>query len=174
MDNKFKFTTPMPPIPDIDSGDSMLSFYDKTNPDINLFNLVDDEIIRISGSKLLYFKFERSESNFDEVYMEERNKTIRKDAIVVHAYYNPKPIEEDLGQFGITVENDQVFTFNRSYIEQKIGRKPIAGDVVMPQFQNIKYGIYQVQEDVFDMYGVYHVNCMAKVYRDDVGNSEVI
>lgn len=173
MDKKFKVTTQMPSIPDIDAGDSLLSFYDKTNPDINLFNLVDDELIRISGSKLYYYKYMQSESNHDDVYMEERNKVISSKPIVVHSFYNPKPIEEDLGQFGITVENDQIFTFNKSYIEQKLGRIPIPGDVVMPHFQKIKYGIYQVQEDTFDMYGVYHVNCIAKVYRDDEINSRI-
>lgn len=173
MDKKFKVTTPMPPIPDIDAGDSMLSFYDKTNPDINLFNLVDDEMIRISGSKLYYYKYMRTEASFDDVYMEERSKVINDQPIVVHAFYAPKPMEEDLGQFGITVENDQIFTFNKSYIEQKIGRTPIPGDVVMTHFQKVKYGIFQVQENSFDMYGVYHVNCIAKVYRDDEVNSKV-
>ena len=170
---KFKVTTPMPPVPDIDSGDSKLSFYDKENPDINLFNLVDDEVIRISGSKLQYFKYERSESNFDDVYMEERNKPIASTPIIVHSFYNPKPMEEDLGQFGINVTNDQIFTFNKSYIEQKLGRLPISGDVVLPQFQNVKYLIYQVQEDSFSLYGVYHLNCYAKVYRDDENNSRI-
>lgn len=170
---KFKVTTKMPLLPDIDQGDSKLNFYDRENPDINLFNLVDDEIVRISGSKLQYYKYERSESNFDDVYMEERNKPITSVPITVHAFYNPKPMEEDLGQFGINVSNDQIFTFNKSYIEQKLGRVPISGDVVKPQFQEIKYLIYQVQEDSFSLYGVYHLNCYARVYRDDENNSRI-
>ena len=52
----FKVSTKMPPLPEI-KGKSELSFFDQENNDINLFNLIDDELIRIAGSELLYYKF---------------------------------------------------------------------------------------------------------------------
>ena len=43
-----------------------LRMFDLENPDIDLFNLVDDELIRISGSELYIYKYEVDE-NFDDV-----------------------------------------------------------------------------------------------------------
>ena len=58
MDKNYKVTTPMPPLPEL-LGGTELSLFDQTNNDINLFNLIDDEIIRLGGSELLYYKFRR-------------------------------------------------------------------------------------------------------------------
>ena len=161
----FKTNTKQLNIPDIDIGDSELNLFDPDNPDINLFNLIDDENIRLSGSKLYLYKYIQSE-DFDPVYMESRNKPISKTPIVLHGHYSPKAIDENLTQFGIELTNDQVFTFNKSYIEQKINRAIIPGDIIKPQFQNMKYEIFQVVEDSFESYGVYHLVCFAKLLRD--------
>ena len=98
--------------------------------------------------------------------MEARNKPIATDPIVVHGHYEPTVLEENLTQFGIELTNDQLFTFNKSYIERLIGRSVIPGDVIKPQFQNQKYEVFQVQEDSFQSYGVYHLVCSAKLLRD--------
>lgn len=161
----FKVTTNIPKLPDLDEGESLLNLFDQENPDINLFNLVDDELIRLAGSKFYFYKYLQSE-DFDEVYMEARNKPISKDPIIVHGHYDPVSLSEELTQFGIEVSNDQLITFNKSYIEQKLGRTVIPGDVVKPAFQNQKYEIFEVVEDSFQAYGVYHLVCSAKLLRD--------
>ena len=169
MTNKkenYKVTTKLPELPDIDQGDSELSLFDQTNPDINLFNLVDDEIIKLGGSKMYFFKYNQSE-DFDPVYMESRNKPISRIPIVVHGHYEPEALSENLTNFGIELTSDQVFTFNKSYIEKKLGRSVISGDIIKPFFQNQKYQIFQVVEDSFESYGVYHLVCNAKLIRDN-------
>ena len=162
----FKTSTDMPLIPELE-GKSELSFFDQSNPDLNLFNLVDDELIRISGSELLYFKFFQSEE-YDEVYLESRSKPRASDPIKVYGHYEPKALEQNLTEFGLELTNDQLFIFNKSYITRKLGREPIAGDVVKPKFQNQRYEIFEVQEDGFQLYGVYHMVCSGKLLRGDV------
>lgn len=153
------------PQPESNQADSELSLFDRENPDISLFNLVDDELIKLSGSKLLYFKYIQTKE-YDDVYMEQKIKPILTSPIIVYAHYDPKVVEENLQQFGLEITNDQIFTFNKSSIESKIGRAPIAGDVITSMFQNIRYEIFEVQEDSFAAYGVYHYVCTAKVQRD--------
>ena len=148
-----------------DSGGD-LNFFDPTNPDINLFNLIDDEMIKISGSELLYYTYMQSQSEYDDVYMEERNKPISKEPILVYGHYEPKVLEENLSQFGIELTNDQIFIFNKSYIQQKLRTNIKPGDVIQPRFQNMRYEIIEVQEDSFEIYGVYHLVCAAKLLRD--------
>ena len=144
---------------------SPLNLYDEDNPDINLFNIVDDELIRLSGSEMLVYLYYKSES-VDDVYMEERDKVIHFEPVVVNGHYDPKLLEENLSEFGITVENDQLFTFNKSYIVKRLGREIMAGDIIQPKFQNIRFKIFEVQEDHFDIYGVYHLVASAKTLRD--------
>lgn len=166
-DNKFIVRKPpnKSPIIQVDDSDSILNFFDDSNPDKDFFNLIDDETIRISGSKVAVYKYMPSEE-YDEVYMESRLKTISKEPVILFAHYEPKAIEQALTQFGIEVDNDQVFTFNKLYAERKLGRPLIVGDIIAPQFQNIKYKVYQVSEDSYEVYGVYHLMCYCNLLRD--------
>jgi len=145
----------------------LLNLYDLENPDIEMFNLVDDELIRLSGSKILLYKFFRREGLADEVYGEDSMKAISNTPVVLHGHYEAQALEENLTEFGIEITSEQLFTFNKSYIEKLVGRPIIAGDILQPEFQNLKYEVFEVQEDQFDIYGVYHLTCAARVLRED-------
>ena len=162
----FKVGIEVPPLVELDDiSDSELSLFDPGNPDIALFNLIDDETIKLSGSKIEYYKYFQN-SDFDPVYMESRNKPVAKEPVIVYGHYEPRVLEENLTQFGIELTNDQFFVFNKSYIERVLKRTPIPGDQIKPKFQNWKWEIFQVQEDSFEVYGVYHLVCSAKILRD--------
>lgn len=155
----------MPELPDIDREDSLLNLFDQGNPDINLFNLVDDEIIRLGGSRIRLYPY-NPDRNFDPVYMEARDKPISDEFIILHGHYDPVSMSENLTQFGIELTNDQLFTFNKSNVERKLGRSIAVGDVLKPEFQDQKYEVFEVVEDGFESYGVYHLVCSAKLLRD--------
>ena len=165
VNKNYKVTTKLPQLPDLDEGEGLLNLFDQDNPDINLFNLVDDEMIRLAGSKFHFYKYYQTDE-YDEVYMESRTKPISKVPISVHGHYDPVAMSEELTQFGIELTNDQLFTFNKSYIERKLGRSVVPGDVIKPMFQEQKYEIFEVVEDSFEAYGVYHLVCSAKLLRD--------
>jgi len=163
MVKNYKVTTKFKPLP-VDE-DSELSLFDPANPDINLFNSLDEEIIRLGGSKLYYYKT-YTQKEYDEVYLEDRSKSVAHEPIKVNSHYDPKALEKDLGDFGIELTNDIIFGFNKTYITQMLGREPKSGDIVEPLFQNQKYEIFEVQEDGFDIYSGYRINCHAKLLRD--------
>ena len=162
---RFKVGIEMPPLPSIE-GETELSLFDPNNPDLGLLNLIDEEQIRLSGSKILFYKYFQSKGTVDSIYMEERLKTLHSEPVTVFGHYSPTAVEENLTQFGIELTNDQLFIFNKSSIETVIGRTPIPHDVLQPKFQNIKYEIIEVQEESFEIYGVYHLVCSARVLRD--------
>ena len=143
-----------------------LNLYNVDRADINLFNSIDSEQIKLTGSLVKYFKYYQ-DSSYDDVFGEDRSKPITEDFVEVYAHFNPKVIEENLTEFGIELSNDQIFVFNKDDIENELGRKPIPGDQIVTDFQNIRYEIHEVQEDSFKIYGVYHYNCYAKVLRDN-------
>ena len=145
--------------------DSRLNLFDLNNPDINLFNAVDDEMIKLGGSKIFVYKWLRDD-NYDDVYEENRMKVIDQKPRTVWGHYDPRPLEENLTEFGIQITNDQTFTFNKAYLERALSRPLIPGDIIKPEFQNLFYDVFEVQEDQFDAYGVYHLLVSAKVLRD--------
>ena len=164
--NPTEFNVEIPSLDPESEGEDLLRLFDPDNPDIALFNLVDDEFIKLSGSKLLYYKYQRNLDSQDDVYMEDRNKAVEFEPTVVFGHYDPTVIEQGLEQFGIVAMNDQLFSFNRNYVQRVIGRAPIEGDIIVPQFQNIAFRVAEVQEDEFQVYGVYHYTVTAKVLRD--------
>ena len=64
----------------------MLNIYDLDNPDIELFNMVDDELIRLGGSRILLYKFYRTEGMEDDLYGEASQKTISNTPVVLQGH----------------------------------------------------------------------------------------
>lgn len=159
-----KVTTRLNTIPDNDIV-SELSLFNNDNSDRNLFNLIDEEIIKLSGSQILLYKYYPSD-DVDDVYMESRKKVISNEPIVLFGNFDPRPFEEHLSQFGLEIQNDQTFIFNKSYVINKLGREIIPGDILKTTFQNEKYEVFEVQEDSFESYGIYHLTVSAKLLRD--------
>lgn len=162
---RYKVNTPPTNFPE--GRDTRLSLFNKKN-DKNLFNFIDAENIKLSGSRIRVYQYVQS-NDIDEVYMEARQKTISSEPVIVWGHFDPRPIEENLSQFGVEIQYDQVFNFNKSYVEKLLGRPIVIGDVLEPEFQNIKFEVYEVQEDSFEAYGVYHLLVHAKVLRDTEG-----
>lgn len=162
--DRLKVTNKLDPLVD-DSELSLLSLAGENGDDRNLFNSIDQEIIKLSGSQILLFKYFHDD-NFDEVYQESKQKAISGDGILLIGHYEPRAVEENLTEFGVEVQNDQVFIFNKSHVEQRIGRSIISGDILKPKFQNMKFEVFEVQEDSFEVYGIYHLMVHAKLLRD--------
>lgn len=167
---RYKVNTPPTNIPE--ERDARLSLFQKKN-DKNLFNMIDSENIKLSGSKIKVYKYIKS-NDVDDIYMESRQKTISPEPVVVWGHFDPRPIEENLSQFGVEIQYDQVFNFNKSYVENILGSPIEIGDILEPEFQNVKFEVYEVQEDSFEAYGVYHLLVHAKVLRDtqDIHNED--
>lgn len=142
-----------------------LNMFQLDNPDIELFNLIDGELLKLAGSEMFIYKYHRVESQ-DDVYAEDREKVIDPAPIKVFGHYEPRSVEEVLTDFGLELENDQVFTFNKTDVERAVGRRLIPGDIIKPIFQDLFFEIFEVQEASFEVYGVYHLLATAKIFRD--------
>ena len=100
------------------------------------------------------------------MYDEHRGKALYQQPVIAFGHYDPRPVEENLSEFGLELTNDQTFTFNLTDIDTAVGRRLRPGDVIKPKFQNLFYEVYEVQEDSFEIYGVFHLTISAKLMRD--------
>ena len=149
---------------DIQKGEDLLRLFKDDLPDVQLFNLVDGELITLAGSPILIYRHIPGGS--DDLYDENRSKVFYQKPRRMYGHFDPKPFEESLSEFGIEVENDQTFTFNKREIENAFGGVLLPGDIIKPEFSNVHFEIFEVQEDSFEAYGVYHLLCSAKLLRD--------
>jgi len=167
MDKKEFFEFPEqedPILADSRERDPLLNLFDSANPDVNLFNMVDGEIANLAGSPILIYR--HIPGGVDDLYDENRTKVFYQKPRRMYGHFTPRPFEENLSEFGIEITNDQTFTFNKREIENAFGVILVPGDIIKPEFSNVYFEIFEVQEDSFESYGVYHLVCSAKVLRD--------
>lgn len=152
--------------PEFDIPDSQkLNLFHDNNPDIGYFNRIDQEVIELGGSDFYYIKWYQSD-NYDKLYEEDREKVYASEKILIRGHYPPMPLVQEMSKFGVNFGNDQQFTFNKDYILKKIGREPKPGDIIQPRFQNVYFEVKEVQDQGFQVYGVYHLVLSAQLKKD--------
>jgi len=84
-----------------------------------------------SGSKL------NERTIQDLLFLENRDRKYDKDVYVIRGIYNVQDTDFNLSQFGMFLQNDTLFlTVHLNDIVERLGRKPMSGDVV--EFPNLK------------------------------------
>ena len=67
----------------------------------------------------------------DLLFLENRSRKYDSDIYVLRGVYNINDIDFNLSQFGLFLQNDTIFiTFHINDTVEKLGRKPISGDVI--------------------------------------------
>ena len=142
-----------------------LNLFNENNPDIQYFNKMDQEIIELGGSDMYYIKWYQSD-NYDKLFEEDREKLYGPEKILLRGHYPPIPLNQEMSKFGVNFGNDQQFTFNKDYLLKKLGCEPKPGDIIQPRFQNVYFEIKEVQDQGFQVYGVYHLVLSAQLKKD--------
>ena len=82
----------------------------------------------------------------DLLFLENRDRKYADDVYVVRGIYNVQDADFNLSQFGMFLQNDTLFlTVHLNDIVERIGRKPMAGDVI--EFPHMKED-YSLDESV--------------------------
>jgi hypothetical protein len=82
----------------------------------------------------------------DLLFLENRDRKYADDIYIVRGIYNVQDIDFNLSQFGMFLQNDTIFlTVHMNDIVERIGRKPMSGDVV--EFPHMKED-YSLDESI--------------------------
>ena len=94
----------------------------------------------------------RAESNINEttiqdlLFLENRDRKYAPDIYTIRGIYNVQDIDFNLSQFGMFLQNDTIFlTVHMNDIVERVGRKPMSGDVV--EFPHMKED-YSLDESI--------------------------
>jgi hypothetical protein len=82
----------------------------------------------------------------DLLFLENRDRKYSPDIYVIRGIYNVQDIDFNLSQFGMFLQNDTIFlTVHMNDIVERLGRKPMSGDVV--EFPHMKED-YSLDESI--------------------------
>ena len=82
----------------------------------------------------------------DLLFLENRDRKYSPDVYIVRGIYNVQDIDFNLSQFGMFLQNDTIFlTVHMNDIVERLGRKPMSGDVV--EFPHMKED-YSLDESI--------------------------
>jgi len=82
----------------------------------------------------------------DLLFLENRDRKYSPDVYIVRGIYNVQDIDFNLSQFGMFLQNDTIFlTVHMNDIVERIGRKPMSGDVI--EFPHMKED-YSLDESI--------------------------
>ena len=73
----------------------------------------------------------------DLLFLENRDRKYSQDVYIIRGIYNVQDIDFNLSQFGMFLQNDTIFlTVHLNDVVERIGRKPMSGDVI--EFPHMK------------------------------------
>jgi hypothetical protein len=111
----------------------LMSLYDPDNPDRQLFDCVEQEVISMSSPPILYYKLLHDLQDVDPILGESTHGTrdaYAEPTVIFGNYTDPTPIQE-LTKYGINAAEELDIWFNYNYLLNTIGDKLQLGDIIM-------------------------------------------
>jgi len=150
-----------------------LQQFDPENPEHDLFNLWDQEVIEIGGSPMFYHDLFINVNNIDELYVEARDKLWSEHPICIHGYYDPKPSENMMGMFGIDSPMlETMFEFNYKHVLTQIGHAPKIGARIYTPHKRENWVIVQRNVEVYQMWGEIRLQVLCNRFQESLTTGE--
>lgn len=146
--------------------------FDPQNPEFDLFNLYDFEVIQIGGAPLQYYDLFINVNNIDELYMEARDKLWSPVPICIYGYYDPIPSSNMMGVFGVDSPDEMMFEFNYRHVLTQLGKPPKIGARIFSPHKQEHWVIIQRNVEVFKLWGELRLQVMCKRFQESLTTGE--
>lgn len=146
--------------------------YDPKNPEFDLFNLWDQEIIEIGGSPLLYYEVFIQNSTIDPIYREDRGKIFSNDPIQLYGLYEPIPSKNQMGAYGIDSPDEMIFQLNYRAVLKALGHMPKVGSRIHTPHLGEDWVIIQNGRGDFKMWGAMRLEIRAARFQENATTGE--
>jgi len=154
--------------------------FDDNLPEHDLFNIWDEEAIKIGGSPIFYYELFINTNNVDPIYLESRTKIFCPTPVELYCYYEPVPSQNVQTPFGIDSPDEMIFEFNYRSVLNKIGHAPTIGSRLFTPFLKENWVIIERKTGEMKMYGVVRLQCICQRFQEDavsgtsVGESQTV
>lgn len=147
--------------------------FNPENPEHNLFNLWDEEIIKQGGSPIFYYELLIQPQTVDPLYVEDRGKLWAINPIQLWCYYDPQPNKNDQGLFGIDAPDEMIFELNYRDTLRRIGHSPKVGSRLVTPHKNESWEIIQRNDGEFKMWGQLRLQLICRKFQDSATNTGI-
>lgn len=149
-----------------------LQQYDPSNPQLKLFNLWDEDAIRMGGSPIYYYEVFIPTGEIDPTYLEARGKIYSNHPVELWAVYEPVPAQNLMNVFGFDSRNEVIFECNAQAVLKAIGHMPKIGSRIYTPHLGENWRVVQRNLGEFKMWGALRVQLIAQQFQETVTTSE--
>lgn len=142
-----------------------LQHFDDGVPEHDLFNLWDQDAIKIGGSPIYYHEMFLDSSVIDWQYLEARGKVFSEHPIQLWGFYEPVPAQNAQTAFGLDAPDEMMFEFNYRAVLQAIGYPPKLGSRLFTPFLKEDWVIVQKKLNEFKMWGVVRIQLLCQRFQ---------
>lgn len=146
--------------------------FDPENKEHNLFNLWDEEIIRMGGSPIFYYEVFIQNSTVDPLYVEDRGKIFSNHPIQLYAVYEPIPSQNQMNAFGFDSPDEMIFELNYRSVLRQIGHPPKIGSRIFTPHLREDWVIVQRNLGEFKLWGTLRLQILAQRFQESTTTGE--
>jgi hypothetical protein len=149
-----------------------LQQFDPENPEHNLFNLWDEEQMRIGGSPIFYYEVFIQKAAVDPIYHEDRSKLFSNHPIEIFGSYEPIQSQNYMNAFGVDSPDEMIFKFNYRAILRAIGHPPKIGSRLRTPHLDENWVIIQRNLGEFGLWGALRLEILAQRFQESTTTGE--
>ena len=149
-----------------------LQQFDPTNPEHNLFNLWDEEIIKIGGSPIFYYEVFIQSQTVDPLYQEDRGKIWSTVPVQLYAYYDPVEQQNFQTAFGIDSPDELIFELNYRATLNALGHPPKVGSRIYTPAKRENWEIIQRKVGEFRLWGELRLKLHCQRFQESTTTGE--
>jgi len=146
--------------------------FDPENKELCLFDMWDEEIIRMGGSPLFYYEVFIQPGTVDPIYLEDRGKIFSNNPVQLYCTYEPIPSQNASGQFGIDSPDEMIFELNYKAVLRAIGHPPKIGSRLFTPHLRENWVIIQRNLGEFKLWGALRLQILAQKFQESVTTGE--
>lgn len=146
--------------------------FDPNSPEHDLFNTWDEELIKISGTPLFYYEVFIQDQTIDPIYVEDRGKIWSSNPLILYAYYEPIPSQNDVTNFGIDAPDEMHFELNYRATLRIIGHPPKIGSRLFSPHLSENWVLIQRNLGEFKKWGAIRLELICQRFQESTTTGE--
>jgi hypothetical protein len=146
--------------------------FDPENPELCLFDLWDEEIIKMGGSPIFYYEVFIQTNTIDPIYIEDRGKLFSNNPVQLYCTYEPIQSQNAMTAFGIDAPDEMIFEFNYRSVLRTIGHPPKIGSRLFTPHLRENWVIIQRNLGEFKLWGALRLQILAQRFQESVTTGE--
>jgi len=152
---------------------SSLQQFDPENTDHKLFDVWDEEVIKIGGTPLFYFEVFIQDQTIDPLYIEDRGKLFSNFPIQFFGNYEPPDQKNPSTLFGIDTPDEEILIeANYQATLRDVGHMPKRGSRLFSPHRQENWIIIDTKLSEFKLWGALHVQIHCRKFQESLTTGE--